>query len=655
MNRLLFQRTFSAAALLLAAPVFLTGCGLGSSALTGGPGSPAPRAGSITGSLHGGQQPVSGAHIYLFAAGTTGYTSANTSLLMPGTNGVLSDSVGGYVASGSDGSFSLSGDYNCPATANTPVYLLALGGNPGAGVNANLALLAALGSCDTLKANAATTFISINEATTVAAAYALAPFVNNSGTSAGFGFSTSASNTAGLSRAFSTAANLADTTSGTMRAKTPDGGGTVPQSELNSLADSLQSCINSNGGAAPSGVSDGSLCGDLFAATTMSGVAPTNTITAMLSVVQHPDHNAARIFSLAPAVGAVFMPQLTVAPADWTVAVSYKGGGLTTPQMVAIDGNGNAWVANQSNVLTEVTTAGFATGANGKTLSTVDAPVSLAVDVNGNLWISNCGMTCSGSSHASSLTYFQTASSTESNFTSGGLNTNYPVAVTGSNLAWTANTYASSLTLISKSGAVSSGSSGYTNANLQYPVDIAADSSNNVWAVSPSLNSLTVLNTSGSIQTASYIGSGLNYPTALALDGSNRAWVTNTGSNSVAVISAGNPIGGSPFTEGGLVQPNAIAIDGAGNAWVANSGATITELASSGTALSANGFRSAALSYANGIAVDPSGNVWVTNCGSYCSGSGTDAGSLLEFVGAGSPTMTPLASAALANKIAAKP
>lgn len=658
MNRRLLQRTSSAfAALLLAAPVMLTGCGLGSSSLNGGAPLSPGRSGGISGNVHGGQQPVSGAHIYLFAVGTTGYASANTSLLTPGVNGVAADTMGGYVATTSNGTFTITGDYTCPTTVNTPVYLLSIGGNPGtgAGPNANLALLAALGSCDTLKANAATTFISLDEATTVASVYALAPFANSNGTSAGFGFSTSASNFAGLSRSFSTAANLADISTGSIRATTPDGGGAVPQSELNSLSDSLQSCVNSGGGAAPAGVSDGSNCGDLFAATTISGVTPTNTITAMLSVVQHPDHNAARIFSLAPGSGAVFMPQLSRAPADWTVAVNYKGGGLATPQMVAVDGNGNAWVANKANVITEVTPAGFGTGANGKALATLDAPVALAVDVDGNVWISNCGKTCSGSSNGSSLTYFVPGTSTETKFTAGGLNTNYPVAVTGSNLAWTANTYASSLTLISNSGAVSSGSFGYTNATLQYPVDIAADAANNVWAVSPSLNSLTVLNTSGAMQTTSYAGSGLNYPTALALDSNNRAWIANTGSNSIAVISAGSPIGGSPFTGGGLAQPNAVALDGSGNAWVTNSGSTITELASSGAALSTNGFTSSALTYANGIAVDPSGNVWVTNCGSYCTGSGSDAGSLLEFIGAGSPTMTPLSSAALANKIASKP
>jgi hypothetical protein len=60
----------------------LSGCGGGSSG--GGSGQSSPGGGSqtpladvaLTGTVYGGQQPLVGAHVYLFAANTTGYGGA---------------------------------------------------------------------------------------------------------------------------------------------------------------------------------------------------------------------------------------------------------------------------------------------------------------------------------------------------------------------------------------------------------------------------------------------------------------------------------------------------------------------------------------------------------------------------------------------------
>src|ERR1039458_105804 len=67
---------------------------------------------ALTGTVYGGQQTLAGAHVYLFAAGSTGYGQASVSLLSAQQTG-KSDSVGAYVTTGSNGSFSLTGDYSC--------------------------------------------------------------------------------------------------------------------------------------------------------------------------------------------------------------------------------------------------------------------------------------------------------------------------------------------------------------------------------------------------------------------------------------------------------------------------------------------------------------------------------------------------------------
>jgi hypothetical protein len=76
----------------------------------------------------------------------------------------------------------------------------------------------------------------------------------------------------GLANAFLTSPNLVDTASGTARLQTVQGNGDVPQAEINSLANMLVTCVNSDGNSG---------CTPLFSnALDASGTAPTDTIAA---------------------------------------------------------------------------------------------------------------------------------------------------------------------------------------------------------------------------------------------------------------------------------------------------------------------------------------------------------------------------------------
>jgi hypothetical protein len=156
-------RILGAACLCLLA----SGCGVGTGTM-----SPTVSGMAMRGRVRGGQQPVSGAKVYLFAAGTTGYQSAPASLLQG--SGVTTDRSGnGYVTTDATGTFTITGDYTCPS-ASSQIYAQAFGGNPGlAGSvnNTSLALMAVVGACGSLTS---ATFIGVDEQTTVAAVYALA-------------------------------------------------------------------------------------------------------------------------------------------------------------------------------------------------------------------------------------------------------------------------------------------------------------------------------------------------------------------------------------------------------------------------------------------------------------------------------------------------
>ena len=299
---------------------------------------------AFRGVVRGGQQVITGAHVYLFAANagaftpnTSGYGNASVSLLTNIAGQTALDSSGGptngdyYVTTDGSGSFSITGDYTCTATQQ--VYLYVLGGNPGSGTNSASGLLEVLGSCPTGVGGGTFAtqdpYVVVNEVTTIAAAYAFAGFatdathVSSSGTPLAL---------TGIANAFANARNLANITTGIAYAATPATGstGSVPQSGINTLANVLASCINTNG--AVTGPTNPTACYTLLTDTLSGGTTgtqPTDTATAAINMAHNPGANIAALYSLSIPTPP-FAPGSTQ-PKDFSVAVSYKGGGLNSP------------------------------------------------------------------------------------------------------------------------------------------------------------------------------------------------------------------------------------------------------------------------------------------------------------------------------------
>ena len=251
-------------------PLALTGCTLNTTA------APTLEAGAaISGVVHGGQSPIVGAHVFLFAVNSgvftpnaNGYGNASVSLLKSGANttedtNTLDPTYGDYyvttIGLGSTcqvgGCFSITSDYTC--TGGQQVYLYSVGGDPGLGTGNNPAagLLAALGPCPGTVGATGQTFSSglnviVNEVSTVAAAYAFAGFatdamhVSSSGTPAA---------KLGLANAFINAEILETLSTGAANPYPPPGvgyyggPGSVPQAEINTLGNILAACVNSSG------------------------------------------------------------------------------------------------------------------------------------------------------------------------------------------------------------------------------------------------------------------------------------------------------------------------------------------------------------------------------------------------------------------------
>lgn len=168
---MLLLRTFAAFS-LTAAALTITGCMLSPTATAH------VEPAMITGSVHGGQTPVTGARIFLFEATTAGYGNASKSDISAGSGTLDTTYNAYYVTTDASGAFGLTGKYSC--TPGSLVFLLATQGNPGLAQGKNnpaLAEMQALGACPSGGALSPALNIIISEASTVATAYALAGYM----------------------------------------------------------------------------------------------------------------------------------------------------------------------------------------------------------------------------------------------------------------------------------------------------------------------------------------------------------------------------------------------------------------------------------------------------------------------------------------------
>jgi hypothetical protein len=332
----------SAFAALLAASISLTGCMLTGTASDASSNTLS----SFSGILHGGPNPVIGARVVMYTTTSGGYGVGN--FLQEATQ----RGAAAHQDTDASGAFNFAGGVTCPS--GQFAYIVSYGGNTGANAaNPNSVLMTALGRCDDLYPTGTAYTggnVWIDELTTIAAGYALGNFINVtgnavSGYTVGIGApptnnagqqptgSSTASNTlltgcvanayydttkcittsaAGLRHAFATAAFLVNTSTGAVNT-TNGNGGVIPVQFMNTVANILQSCVNSPGGGtdATTGLPtttttvaggtthDGTNCGKLFAFTsytndgTQSGTltAAGNTLDAIKNLAHRPTGN----------------------------------------------------------------------------------------------------------------------------------------------------------------------------------------------------------------------------------------------------------------------------------------------------------------------------------------------------------------------------
>jgi hypothetical protein len=476
-----------------------TGCNLSPASENSSGGGPLPL---ISGRVHGGQQPVSGATIQMYAANTTTTQGASTAML---TQTVTTDS---------NGNFSISGLYTCPAS-DPLVYIVATGGNPGLSGNVNnssIALMAPLGSCNNLTSN---TYIVINELTTVASVQAFAPFMTDYAH-----IGSAPSSISGVGGAFVSASGEVNFSTGEF-----EGGANyvvLPFVTLNTLADILSACVNTSS-------SSSSACTTLFSNT---GGA-TNTIAADLQMAEAPGQNTGPLYGLVTATSP-FQPYFTSVPSDFTSTVGY-----VLPSYVqagTLDSNGQIWLYY----------GGY--NYNTATDTSTDSPGYIAVyDNNFNqLFTVNPG---------TGGMYYPTGLTPDASGHVFAINSNNTISEFASNGAALSPAAGWPTGLSSTFSPSGSGNNYVSNDSQGGPIQV--DAAGNIWGGTPYFysapsNCYFEMNSSGTVitPTGTFCSvTGITYVDTAALDGAGNAWAL--GETTIAKVNAqGNLAATAPNSQG---------------------------------------------------------------------------------------------------------
>jgi len=512
----------------------------------------------------------------------------------------------------------------------------------------------------------------MSEVTTVAAAYALAPF--SSVSSAGTGIGTSPGNTVGLQNAFNVTELIAPYAAGSARGATAVSGAYLPESELNTLADVIAACINTSGSTAV-----GSNCETLISSTTINGTAPIDTFQAAINIARAPGANVSALFGL---VGGTppFQPTLSSIPHDFTMAIAYFGANITTTgtSSLAIDGSGNAWVLSGTDTtstihnLTKISPAGAFVNVD---LGASCGAAGLAIDPSDVVYVS-CGS-------ANTVRKYSAGGAVLGTLTARSLNSPAGMVFDASGNLWVANSSASAsgITEFGPTGVEAAGSPFATGASNNF----VAASPAAIWVQSPT-SAQRVAATSHAIQNVSTTGS--TFFSSVAIDSLSNAWLAT---NYVDQFSA-NQSGVSEISDAGsllspatgyagtanILQARGTAVDGAGMIYTSNStqhqgsnhSGAIQVFASAGTLMSPSGgyygpfstfyFGQSNMSAlpinpgSDGLAVDASGNLWVAGgYGSSISYSGIR--DVAMIIGFGAPVVTPTAEAVATGRTGTRP
>jgi hypothetical protein len=281
--------------------------------------------------------------------------------------------------------------------------------------------------------------------------------------------------------------------------------------------------------------------------------------------------SSGNVLGMTRLIGTGNGPQISYQPDGQTTL----GGTFSGPAGVAVDGNGNVFVADHvSNAVYEILAAGGYTTTN--TLggsSTFNQPYGVAVDGAGNVFVAD-------TSNNRVVEILAASGYTMVNTLASGFDNPYGVAVDGSGDVFVADYSDSKVYEIAAVSGVIPPSPAITSLGSGFSSDkgIAVDGNGDL-LVADSGNSAVkeLLAVSGSVPaspTINSLGSGFVFktPTGIALDGTGNLFVTDQSDSAVYEVLAAGSYTTVNSLPGSFNSPFAVAEDAPGNLFVSNQG-----------------------------------------------------------------------------------
>lgn len=437
--------------------------------------------------------------------------------------------------------------------------------------------------------------ITVNELTTVAAAYASAQLARGL---------TIAGTALQLKSAAGMAANLVSPSSGSPSRRitsSPNGNETNTWRSLGSLANLLAGCVRVSASA--------KACTSLFALTG----GTTSTWSAIRAVSASPANNLKKLYALSNG-SQVFTPYL-----------SEKFGPNATSKWTRLDAFTLAVKVNASGPL-----------VNGEETCPFGGPGNLTFDLNGNAWITN--NVVQGTPDSTDCIIVLQPNGSPANGTNGAvvspvtgggiLGQGFGLGFDPSGRLWAGNfgwgsllpttdgtTPGGSVSLFDGTGKAISGPYGYTSS-LYRTQGTVSDANGNIWLASYGNNIVQVLPNGDPTTTYPAYDDSNTEPFDIRLDANGDAWVSYTGTSTVSKLryTASGVQKIVTATVGSAANPKGVAVDQDGNAWVAG-GADDAVYAFDPNGNSLGGFSGGGVNGPWGVTVDSSGSLWVANFG----------------------------------------
>jgi sugar lactone lactonase YvrE len=232
--------------------------------------------------------------------------------------------------------------------------------------------------------------------------------------------------------------------------------------------------------------------------------------------------------------------------------------GLAEPSGVAVDGSGNAYIADtlnnaikEWNASTQQVTTLVSSGLN--------QPTAVAVDGSGDVYFADQGN--------QAIKEWSAASQQVAPLVSSGLS--YPWSVAADVFG---NVYLTDLNYnaVMEWSASTQQVTTLVSSGLLSPQGLAVDISGNVY-IADSLHYAVKEWSPAAQQVASLVSSGLNYPTGISVDGSGNVYIADHQGNAIREWSASTQQL-TTLVSSGLFGPGDVAVDGSGNVYIADTG-----------------------------------------------------------------------------------